>query len=152
MSHIHISLHILLLAVHPFQLLHSSSNALDSSPVGWSCPPPEATPGLQQSSCTESLARQKFHTVPLDSGSRRRTSGNKMNHEGLIIVGQKYNLRSHTSITLPQYSSLQNMLASWCSAILLDSVPPGEHGAAHYLLDSDHQSSSSCITSSEPPL
>ena len=28
-----------------------------------------------------------------------------------IMVDQKYNLKSHTSITLPQHSSLQNMLA-----------------------------------------
>ena len=45
-----------------------------------------------------------------------------------------------------------NMLAQGCSAILLCSVPPGEHGASRPLLDSDHQSSSSCTTSSEPPL
>ena len=37
-------------------------------------------------------------------------------------------------------------------AILLGSDPPGAHGASQHLQDSDHQSSNSCTTSSEPPL
>ena len=52
MSSIHISPPILILAAHPSQSLYFSSDALDSSPVGWSCPPPAFHLRLHQGSNT----------------------------------------------------------------------------------------------------
>ena len=45
--------------------------------------------------------KQKFQTLPLNSGNIRRTRGHKLNQEGLFKVDKNYNLISLTSITLP---------------------------------------------------
>ena len=94
--------------------------------------------------------RWKYHTLPTIQDVYEEKVEIKINHKVLIIVDQS----TTQEVIHPNPSSNTHPCRTcWLNVVIfLGPAPPGAHGASPPLLDSDHQSSSSCPTSSEPPL
>ena len=110
-------------------MLYSPSDALNSFPAWWSCPPPETATGLKHSSWTENQGKHfRQHSWP-----KVQLKKSHIHNSPLIL-------------TLAEHAGQ-----------LVQCHPPGFGSSwrtwwLRPLLDSDQQSYSSCTTSSETPL